>query len=163
MHTLPAALKLTLLRVRGCFKVLFVMHCVNYRYLNFNRCSREQRPLKTVGKAEFWNWNNLVILRGEFTFDLMGRSFTVISTRLSRWIWIRLVFLWWKYGLKMVKIYILCIELRVVCTLTVVMTHMRGCSHHRIATRTGVEPSSDWEQWYLSVLLIYCWIAAGLM
>ena len=79
-----------------------------------------QQSLKTVRKMEFWNWNNLVISRGEFTFDLMRRSFTVIGPRLSSWIWIRLAFLWWKCCFKMVKIHILCIELRVVCTLTAV-------------------------------------------
>ncbi len=45
-----------------------------------------------------------------------------------------------KYGFKMVNIHILCIELRVVCTLT---GHMLGWGQ-RIATRTGVESSSDW-------------------
>ena len=84
------------------FQVLSVMHCVNDWYLNFNCCSSEQQPLKTVGKMEFWNWNNLAILRGEFTFDLTGRSFTFLSTHLSSWISICLVFLWWKYSFKMV-------------------------------------------------------------
>ena len=54
------------------FQVLSVVHCVNDWYLIFNRCSSEQHPLKTVGKMEFWNWNNLAMMRGEFTFDLMG-------------------------------------------------------------------------------------------
>ncbi len=96
------------------------MHCGNFCSLNSNRCSSEQQLLKTVEKTEFWNWNNLVILRGEFTFDLMERSFTVIGIRLSCWIWIRLTFLWWKCDFKMVKNQILCIELRVVSTLTAV-------------------------------------------
>ncbi len=48
------------------FQVLSVMHCVNV-WLNFNRCNNEQHPLNTVGKTTFWNWNNLDILRGEFT------------------------------------------------------------------------------------------------
>ena len=61
-----------------------------------------------------------MILRGEFTFHLMGRSFTVICTRPSTWIWIRLTFIWWKCDFKMVKNHILCVELRVVCTLTAV-------------------------------------------
>ncbi len=65
------------------FQVLSIMHCPNGWYLNFNRCSSEQQSLKTVGKTEFWNWNLFVTLRGEFTFDLMGRSFTVIGTCLS--------------------------------------------------------------------------------
>ncbi len=50
--------------------------------------SSEQQPLKTMGKTRILtNWNNLVILRGKFTLDLMGESFTVISTHLSRGIW----------------------------------------------------------------------------
>ncbi len=35
------------------------------------------------------------------------------GTHLSRWTWIRLTFLQWKCGFKMVKTHILCIELRV--------------------------------------------------
>ncbi len=35
------------------FKVLPVVHRVKDWYLNFNRCSSEQQPLKTVGKTEF--------------------------------------------------------------------------------------------------------------
>ena len=57
-----------------------------------------QQQLKTVEKTDFWNWNNLVILRGKFTFNLTGQSFIVIGTPMSSWIWIRLTFLWWKYG-----------------------------------------------------------------
>ncbi len=36
-------------------------------------------------------------------YDLMGRSFTGISNKLSRWIWNRLTFLCWKCGFKTVK------------------------------------------------------------
>ena len=69
---------------RGCFK--FCLPCVNH-WNNFNRTTRcssdEQQPLETVGKTGFWNRKKLAILTGEFTFVLMGRSFTVISTCLS--------------------------------------------------------------------------------
>ena len=65
---------------RGCIKGLSIMHCVKFN-------SKEQEALKNMGKMEFeteitcqfWDF------RGEF--DLMGRSFTVISSRLSKWIW----------------------------------------------------------------------------
>ncbi len=106
------------------FQVLSIMHRANYRYLNFNHCSSKQQPLKTVGKTEFWNWNNLVILRGKFTFDLMGRSFTVnifpsVKLNLDSPHKFMVKIPGWKYGFKMVKIHILCIDLRVVCMLTV--------------------------------------------
>ncbi len=85
----------------------------------------------------------MVILRGEFTFDLMGRSFTFIGTRLSSWIWIRLTFVWWKCDFKMVT-----------CSVHV----DRGTGYmlgwgQRIATRTGVETSSwVYTRWWSSVI-----------
>ncbi len=104
---------------RRMFQVLYVMHCVNYWYLNFNCCSSKQQLLNTgkdgVLKLKYVNF---VILRGKFTFDVMGGSITIISTQLSSWIWICVTFLWWKYSFKMVKIHILCIEFSVVCMLT---------------------------------------------
>ncbi len=60
--------------VKRMFEVLSIMPCMNYWYLNFNHCSREQQPLKPMGKTAFWNWNNLTILRRTFPFDLMGQS-----------------------------------------------------------------------------------------
>ena len=135
------------------FQVLSHMHCVNYWYLNFNGCSSEQHPLKTVGKTEIWNWNNLVILRGEFTFDLMERSCTVIATHLSSWIWIRLTFLWWKYGFKMVKITFVHRVIMVMCGVHVDHRtgHMLGRGQ-RTATQTGVESTSDIEHCVLAPL-----------
>ncbi len=85
------------------YQVLSIMHCINNWYISINCFSSEQQPLKTLGETKFWNWNNLAIFRGKFTFDLMGRSFTVISTRLSSWIWNCLTFLWWKHGFQIVK------------------------------------------------------------
>ena len=64
-------------------------------YFNFNHyCNSEQQPLKTLGKMEFWNWNNSVLLSGKFIFDFIGQSFTVIRTHmsLSTWFWNHLVF-----------------------------------------------------------------------
>ena len=37
--------------------------------LNRNSSGTGEKQLKTAGKTKFWNWNNLAILRGEFTFD----------------------------------------------------------------------------------------------
>ncbi len=34
------------------------IHCINNWYLNSNHCSSDQKELKTVGKMEYWNWNN---------------------------------------------------------------------------------------------------------
>ena len=107
------------------FQVLSVMQCVNNWYLNFNCCSSEQHPLKTVGKTQtFWNWKNLEILRGEFTFDFTKlHSFTYPCVKLNLdWplnFIVKIQF--WKFA----KIYILCdIELSLVCTLTAVyQTH----------------------------------------
>ncbi len=56
-----------LVKMQRVYQVLSVMHCVSHRYKNFNRCSSDQHPLKTLEKTEFWNWNNLAISRGEFT------------------------------------------------------------------------------------------------
>ncbi len=86
-----------------------VMHCVN-----FNRCSSEQQLLKTVRKTVFWNRNNLTILRGEFTFDLMGR---ILLHSHEYYLELAHFKLGWKKKFQMVKIYILW---RVVYTLNVV-------------------------------------------
>ena len=61
------------------FQVLFVMHCVNYRYLNLEFKFSDNRHWKPFGRQSFETEINMVILRGEFTFYLMGRSFTVVS------------------------------------------------------------------------------------
>ncbi len=67
-------------------------------------------------------------------FDLLG------------WIWIRLIFFLWKYGFKIVKFHLLSIELRT-CRVNVDRgtVHMQ-CWGQRIASRTGVEPSSGHKQ-----------------
>ena len=55
------------------------------------------------------NWNNLVILKGEFTFDLIGRSFKLVSrpTRLLKLIWNRFPFYrntGWLFGLGVIMV-----------------------------------------------------------
>ncbi len=77
------------------FQVLSIMHCINDWYLNFKRCTSEQQPLKTVGKMEFWNWNNLEILRGEFTFDFIGQSSVKMNVDLPHIFMVKIPILKW--------------------------------------------------------------------
>ncbi len=48
---------------------LSIMHCINYWYLNFNRCSSEQHAAieNLRERRRFWNWNSLTILSKQHT------------------------------------------------------------------------------------------------
>ena len=50
-------------------------------YLRFNCCTASNTYWKPWERQLFWNWNNLAILKGEFTFDLMGHNFTAIRNQ----------------------------------------------------------------------------------
>ncbi len=125
--------------VMWCFQrviqVLSVMHDVNDWSLNCNCYSREQHPMKTVGKIEVETETTLNF-EGWIHFWLDGQSFTVIGTHLPSWIWICLTWSWWKYGFKIVISHFVH---RVTCSVHV----DRGTEYiQRIATWTCVEPSS---------------------
>ncbi len=79
------------------------MHCINYQYVNFNRATAiENRGTDIVLKlTQHGNFKN------KFTFDMMGRSFTVINTQNLEPLQ---TFLKRKYTFKIVKIHIVCID-----------------------------------------------------
>ena len=112
------------------------MHCVRYWYWNFRSCSSEQQPLKIVGKTEFWNWNNF-ILRGEFTFDLKLHSHKYPSVKMN--LESGHNYLWWKYGFKIR-----------ICTYGHYSTVTHAWLGHCIATRAGVESSSELNYYFVT-------------
>ncbi len=111
------AIHITLLRATGCIEacpsyIAYITGILNY--------SSEQQLLKTVWKMEFRSWNSIGNFDRRIHFWLDGTTLQshkyltrgTCSTCLSRWIWNRLIFLWWKDGFKMVQIHISCMELR---------------------------------------------------
>ncbi len=101
IHYSLAAEDVSSLVCRALCKLLVFLNTRSLRNARQTRKSFKILPVAAVSNShwklwerqEFCNWNILVILRDEFTFDLMGRSFTVIGTSLSSWIWICLTFL----------------------------------------------------------------------
>ncbi len=87
------------------YQGLSIVHCVNYKYLiKFQPLYQLETAIENLGK---YGVRKLTLLAGgKFIFWLDG---TKIQSQVGLPIcqdesWIRLTFLWWKYGFKMIKI-----------------------------------------------------------